>query len=72
MPLELGGSNSMANLFPEAAGPRPGFTEKDRLKRTRRMRALAPGTNSYRSMQKRTASDWTALYVQLIGSLPGT
>ncbi|MDX6727910.1 MAG: hypothetical protein QOK49_2715 [Baekduia sp.] len=29
--LELGGSNSRANLFPEAAGPEPGSHEKDRL-----------------------------------------
>jgi hypothetical protein len=31
VPLELGGSNSITNLFPEAATPRPGFHEKDRL-----------------------------------------
>jgi hypothetical protein len=29
--LELGGSNSQANLFPEAATPAPGSHEKDRL-----------------------------------------
>src|SRR5437867_11473696 len=29
--LELGGSNSTANLFPEAASPVPGSHEKDRL-----------------------------------------
>jgi len=29
--LELGGSNSIGNLFPEAADPRPGFHEKDKL-----------------------------------------
>jgi hypothetical protein len=28
--LELGGSNDIANLWPEAADPRPGFHEKDR------------------------------------------
>jgi hypothetical protein len=27
--LELGGSNDIANLFPEAAEPKPGFHEKD-------------------------------------------
>ncbi len=27
--LELGGSNDIANLWPEAADPRPGFHEKD-------------------------------------------
>jgi hypothetical protein len=29
--LELGGSNALMNLWPEAALPRPGFHEKDRL-----------------------------------------
>ncbi len=32
--LELGGSNSIRNLWPEAAYPRPGFHEKDRLENT--------------------------------------
>jgi hypothetical protein len=27
--LELGGSNDISNLFPEAASPKPGFHEKD-------------------------------------------
>jgi hypothetical protein len=71
VPLELGGSNSVANLFPEAASPRPGFHEKDRLETEAHDRACA-GRNSFRSLQKRIASDWTALYVRLIGPLPGT
>jgi hypothetical protein len=29
--LELGGSNDIANLWPEAADPRPGFHEKDKI-----------------------------------------
>jgi hypothetical protein len=29
IPLELGGSNDIANLWPEAAEPRPGFHDKD-------------------------------------------
>lgn len=29
IPLDLGGSNDISNLFPEAADPRPGFHEKD-------------------------------------------
>ena len=70
VPLELGGSNSIANLFPEAASPRPGFHDKDRLENDVHDRACA-GRNSYRSMQNRIASDWTALYVRLIGPLPG-
>ena len=71
VPLELGGSNSVANLFPEAAKPRPGFHDKDRLEDEVHDRACA-GRNSFRSMQQRIASDWSALYVALIGPLPGT
>jgi len=31
IPIELGGSNNKANLWPELAEPRPGFHEKDEL-----------------------------------------
>lgn len=31
IPLELGGSNDIKNLFPEAAKPVPGFHEKDKV-----------------------------------------
>src|ERR1700746_1997911 len=31
IPLELGGSNDIANLWPEAASPKPGFHEKDQV-----------------------------------------
>ena len=31
VPLELGGSSSIANLFPQRRRPRPGFREKDQL-----------------------------------------
>ncbi len=30
-PLEVGGSNDLANLWPEGAEPRPGFHEKDQV-----------------------------------------
>jgi hypothetical protein len=31
IPLELGGSNDMKNLWPEPDAPRPGWAEKDQL-----------------------------------------
>ena len=31
VPLELGGTNSIANLWPEPANPTPGFHEKDSI-----------------------------------------
>jgi hypothetical protein len=65
VPLELGGSNSISNLFPEAAAPRPGFHEKDQLENETHDRACSGG--DWRLMQRRIAADWTKLYISLIG-----
>jgi hypothetical protein len=70
VPLELGGSNTIANLFPELATPRPGFHDKDELENRAHARACA-GQGDWRAMQRRIAKDWTKLYVRLIGELPG-
>jgi len=62
--LELGGSNDEANLFPEAADPRPGFHEKDRLEN--RLHALVcKGRESLRTAQRRIAGNWLAEYRRL-------
>jgi hypothetical protein len=61
VPLELGGSNSIANLFPEAASPRPGYHDKDRLEDKAHDRVCA-GARSLRATQRSIATDWTVLY----------
>jgi len=43
VPLELGGSNDIANLWPEAAAPPPGFTRRTRLKTTFTIRCVQAG-----------------------------
>jgi hypothetical protein len=53
VPLELGG-NSTANLFPEAAAPRPGFHDKDRLENKTHSLGCAH-SRSFRSMQRAIA-----------------
>ena len=59
--LELGGSNAAANLFPEAAEPRPGFHEKDRLEG--RLHALVcNGTVSLAAAQRMIRTDWLRAY----------
>ena len=59
--LELGGSNSIKNLFPEAARPRPGFHEKDRLEN--RLHALVcSGRLRIRTAQKALATNWVSAY----------
>ena len=59
--LELGGDNSIANLWPEAATPRPGFHEKDRLEKSLRHKVCS-GAADLRAAQRMLASDWLAAY----------
>jgi hypothetical protein len=59
--LELGGSNSTANLFPEAASPTPGSHEKDRLE-TRLHSDVCSRQISLRKAQHLIARDWVAAY----------
>ena len=59
--LELGGSNARANLFPEAARPRPGSHEKDRLE-NRLHDEVCTGKLKLRRAQKLISTDWVAAY----------
>jgi hypothetical protein len=59
--LELGGSNSRANLFPEAATPRPGSHEKDSLG-NRLHDEVCSGSLTLRRAQGLIATDWLAAY----------
>jgi hypothetical protein len=59
--LELGGSNSIANLFPERANAGPGYHVKDRLEN--RLHALVcAGALPLRTAQRAIARDWRVLY----------
>ena len=59
--LELGGSNSQANLFPEAALPRPGSHEKDRLENELHSEVCA-GRLGLAQAQRLIATNWVAAY----------
>jgi hypothetical protein len=61
IPLELGGSNSMRNLWPEAAAPRPGFHEKDRLE-DRLHGLVCSGRMTLRRAQRLIARDWVQAF----------
>jgi hypothetical protein len=52
--LELGGNNSIANLWPEVT---PGYHEKDGIE-NRLHRAVCAGTVSLRTAQLQIARDW--------------
>jgi hypothetical protein len=59
--LELGGSNVEANLFPEAAEPRPGFHEKDGLE-NRLHDLVCAGTVTLAAAQTMISTDWLSAY----------
>jgi hypothetical protein len=59
--LELGGSNDIKNLFPEAAEPKPGFQEKDKVENYLHSQ-VCKGTISLATAQKQIATNWLAVY----------
>jgi hypothetical protein len=62
--LELGGSNAIANLFPERA---PGYHAKDRLE-NKLHDLVCAGRLSLRSAQRQIAANWQALYRRVFGA----
>jgi hypothetical protein len=67
--LELGGSNDMANLFPERLDAHPGYRVKDRLE-NRLHDLVCADSIGLRSAQRRIAANWQALYKQVYGVAP--
>ena len=62
--LELGGSNEMANLWPEAAKPTPGFHEKDKVENYLHQQ-VCDGIISLQQAQIEIATNWLQVYQQL-------
>ena len=61
VPLEAGGSNDIANLWPEAAEPRPGFHEKDVVENYLHDQ-ICLGRMSLADAQRAIATNWVAVY----------
>ncbi|HLG63423.1 MAG TPA: HNH endonuclease [Ktedonosporobacter sp.] len=59
--LELGGSNSIANLWPESASPKPGFHEKDQVENYLHDQVCS-GAMSLKEAQIEIATNWLAVY----------
>jgi hypothetical protein len=59
--LELGGSNDIANLWPEAANPTPGFHEKDLVENYLHAMVCA-GKISLPTAQDEIAHNWLKVY----------
>lgn len=61
IPLTLGGSNDIANLFPESAEPKPGFKEKDLVENYLHGK-VCDGSISLSSAQHAIVTNWIAVY----------
>ncbi len=61
VPLELGGSNDIANLWPEAASPTPGFHQKDNVENYMHDQVCS-GALSLKQAQTEIATNWLAVY----------
>lgn len=59
--LELGGSNDISNLFPEAANPRPGFHEKDQVENYLHDQ-VCKGAIALEYAQIKIATNWVEVY----------
>jgi hypothetical protein len=59
--LELGGSNDISNLWPEAASPRPGFHEKDKVENYLHAQVCS-GAISLARAQLEIAGNWLDVY----------
>jgi hypothetical protein len=68
--LELGGSNDIANLFPETLYAHPSYRLKDKLE-NKLHDLVCSGTITLRSARTKIASDWQKLYKTGLRSGPG-
>jgi hypothetical protein len=59
--LELGGSNEIANLWPEPASPRPGFHEKDQVENYLHDQVCS-GAVPLSQAQEQIATNWLDVY----------
>lgn len=65
IPLELGGSNDMKNLWPQPDDPRPGDAEKDSLEDDLHAR-VCKGEMSLADAQKCIASNWVGCWEKYV------
>jgi len=69
VPLVLGGSNAIANLFPEKLDAQPGYKAKDRLE-LRLHQLVCSGSMSLRNAREQIAASWQVLYRRVFGRAP--
>jgi hypothetical protein len=72
IPLEIGGSNDITNLWLEAATPTPGFHQKDQFENFEHDQ-VCDGTISVTEAQSRMVSDWYLYWQEEVeGTTPTT
>lgn len=69
IPLELGGADTVTNLWPEPAAPLPGFHQKDVLENTLH-RLACTGAIALDSAQRGIARDWVRMYRRYVAPRP--
>ncbi|HEV7134123.1 MAG TPA: DUF3761 domain-containing protein [Gaiellaceae bacterium] len=69
VPLELGGANDLANLFPEPGSGAASYHAKDALE-NRVHDLVCAGRMTLRVAQSRIASNWETLFAQVFGAPP--
>jgi hypothetical protein len=69
IPLELGGSNALKNLWPQPYSPEPGAREKDVLEDFLH-RAVCGGAILLGDAQRQIATDWYKAYLEMKGIHP--
>ncbi len=62
--LELGGSNDIANLWPEIANPTPGFHEKDKVENYLHSQVCS-GVITLDQAQREISNNWVAVYEKM-------
>jgi hypothetical protein len=67
--LELGGSNDIANLYPEKANAHPGYHVKDKLE-NRLHELVCLGSMALRGAQDGIATNWEGLYKRVFSAAP--
>lgn len=67
IPLEVGGSNDIKNLWPEPANPVPGFHQKDVLENALHAK-VCDGSVNLSDAQTQIATNWYAAYVRYCGT----
>lgn len=64
IPLELGGSNDIKNLWPEPANPTPGFHQKDMAENYLHAQ-VCNGSETLQDAQSQIQTNWFAVYEKI-------